>query len=127
MGTSSKPRWFRVETDLFESAKLDTLRQRKRFESITLWFDGLAYAVRNLTDGYIPRDIPKRHGFRMSAVQPLLDVALWYDAVPLQDMKIQGYDGWLIHDFLEYQPSKEHWYAVAEQRMMAARERWHSH
>lgn len=127
MGTSSKPRWFRVETDAFESVKLVTLRQRRHYESMALWFDGLAYAVRNLTDGYVPRDILRMRGYRKSAVQPLLDVVLWYDAIPLPGMEIQGLnDGWLIHDFLAYQPSKAQWEHVSEQRKLAAEARWHS-
>lgn len=125
MTTSSKPRWFRLETDLFESVKIATLRERKAHESIALWLDGLAYAVRNLTDGYVPAWLPKRHGFRPSAIEPLLDVVLWIPAVPLPGMEIQGFsDGWLIHDYAEYQPTKAHWQAIAEQRRAAALERW---
>lgn len=126
MGTSSKPRWFRLEVGTFSNVKIATLRERKRFESIALWIDALAYSVENLTDGYIPRWLPRRHGFRKAAIQPLIDLELWHEANPIPDMQLQGYDGWLIHDFLSYQPSKEHWETVAEQRRIAAEERWHS-
>lgn len=95
--------------------------QRHKYASVALWFNGLAYATANLTDGYIPGWLPKRYGFRALSVQNLIELELWHKLEIDPDL-----DGWLINDFLAYQPSKEHWYYVAEQRKAAAMERWHS-
>lgn len=58
----------------------------------------ISYAARNLTDGHIPATVldrlsDRRHPAKLAA--RLVEVGLWQLAP----------DGWMIHDFLDYQPS----------------------
>lgn len=82
-----------------------------------LFFRGLTYAARYLTDGFVPAGVLRRMG-DMDAVAEagrLVACGLWETT--------EG--GWLIHDYLDYQPSKER---VVEDRAKNARrqDEWRS-
>jgi hypothetical protein len=74
---------------------------------------GVIYAAKHETDGFIPDGQLPRLGVGIPAVRKraavLVDVGLWGEVV----------GGWLIHDFLDYHPSK----AVKEDERAKARER----
>lgn len=88
-----------------------------------LHVSAICWANRNLTDGAVPSadlpDIAPRLRRREGLAAELVDAGLW---------KTDG-DGWIIHDYLDYQPSK----TTVEQMTAAKREsgqlgnhrRWH--
>lgn len=64
-----------------------------------LWLCGLCYANRQRTDGHVPRGVAARFGAGAAdaAVRALVDAGLW----------IEDAAGWRIHDYLDYQRSRE--------------------
>lgn len=100
--------WVRIDDNFPEHPKVDALSDA----AFRMHVAGLCYANRHLTDGLIPDRMPRRfiHGDNVSgAVDELVDSGLW-KTVP---------GGWMVHDYLEYQPSR----AEAEARKVANRER----
>lgn len=83
-----------------------------------LWVWGLAYANRQLTDGFIPCDAIYLSGVRNPGrfADTLMDVGLWDRVMPTET---SDRDGWNIHDYHEYQPSK----AQVTQKRQAALDR----
>lgn len=77
-----------------------------------LFVDTLNWAVGNLTDGHVPTHLPNiclPHGTdrtRKAAIAELVGCGLW----------TQNGTGWLIHDFSDYQETKE--------EVRARREKW---
>ena len=104
-----------------------------------IWIAGLAYCNRNLTDGFIPRAVARSLGdfefvlenevYRLGVtagtagmdldatwvISLLVDAGLWYEVR----------DGYQVHDYHDFQPSKEK--VLAEREQKAARQqRWRS-
>ena len=125
--------WVRIDDHFDEHPKLAAAGPL----AWALWFAGLAYCNRNLTDGFIPRNVALRlldwthsdgsgeawqlcvtspntgSGFGTGAdvdsanvIGVLITAGLWE--------KTKG--GYTIHDYLDYQPSKE--------EVLAERARW---
>lgn len=86
--------WVRVDSDIAVNTKVVRLMKRRDgAKAFALWVFALGHAGRQGTDGHIDADIlPFIHGTPALA-QALVDVGLWEPAP----------DGWLIHDFGEYQ------------------------
>ena len=88
--------WLRIDDRVRTHPKIATAGPAAAW----LWFCSVCYAREHLTDGFIPKAVvpalagglpsPWRHAAR------LVDVRLWEDAV----------GGFLIHDFLDWNPSK---------------------
>lgn len=114
--------WVRVSDDFYDHGKFAQLSAL----GDSAWIRGLAYANRNLTDGFIPKRIAKnlieveglgiyqgsnsgRDAEPLDGVLELVTTGLW-DA-------IEG--GYQIHDYLQYQPSK----AQVEAKAKATTER----
>jgi hypothetical protein len=102
--------WVKLEDDFSENPKIARLSD----SGLALWVTGLAYCNRNLTDGFIPNQVGLGQlryceGNAVPSIRELETVGLW-DAVP---------GGWEVHDFHDYQPTRE---AVLAERL-AARER----
>ena len=76
-----------------------------------LYIHGICYAARNLTDGKIPSSARRGLGGTMGRISELLDAGLW---------EIHE-GGWLIHDYLEYNPSREQVLAQRQQKASAGR------
>ena len=79
-----------------------------------LFVDGLCYAARQLTDGFLPEGQVKMllvNGYPKATVDRLIDVGLWES--------VDG--GFQIHDYLEYQPSSSHVSATRATRADAGR------
>src|SRR3990167_275444 len=79
-----------------------------------LYVCGLAYASRNLTDGLIPASQVKRLAEVPTAPKlatKLVEVGLWE--------QVGG--GYIIHDYLEYNPTREEVLARRETRAEAGR------
>lgn len=96
--------WVRVDDAFYDHAKFVRLDAA----SIGLWTIGLAYANRNLTDGWVPARFIKGYGNPAKLVREGL--------LSAED------DGYRIHDYLDYQESAEKILA----KRQAERERWHT-
>lgn len=102
--------WVRLDEAMPEHPKVAALGD----SAFALWITSIAYANRNLTDGFVPSAVgigQLRYcdGNPIPAIRELEDAGIWH--------KVDG--GWEIHDFLDYQPSKANVLAERE----AARER----
>lgn len=129
--------WVRLDDHFDENPKIAAVGPL----GIALWVTGLAYCNRNLTDGFIPwttaqsllsweyLDVPEEDGRRRrqeisttcgmsgntvtnnDVIRLLLDAGLWEELD----------NGYQIHDFAEFQPSKEQ--VLSDRRGSAERTR----
>lgn len=118
--------WVRVSDDFYDHPKFADITPL----SWAVWIAGLAYANRNLTDGRIPVSAAQRlcdfSGIAYSfagvgnlasmmeddcmplAIHDLVMVGLWHENEHECDMCPQpGPRRYIIHDYLEYQPSAQ--------------------
>ena len=111
---------------------------------VALWLAGLAYCNRNLTDGFIPWSIAQTlvhwqyvepdgrlisidvgcgmSGDEVSSnavISRLVDVGLWEEVTDGTDAKHPRVSGYRIHDYGDFQPSKEQ--VLRERELTAAR------
>jgi hypothetical protein len=98
--------WVKLDDSMPEHPKIAVLGHA----AFHLHIEGLCYAARNLSDGYIPAPVAKRMftGAHKAAAE-LVARGVW-DAA-------EG--GYQIHDYLDYQPSKEKVLALREVRSNA--------
>lgn len=115
---SSKPPWFRVDTETFDNPKVIRAVQLGGHAALVLWLQGIAYSTRHLTDGWVPLPMPHKWGHRDKQTSALVTVGLWHP------VEITDDGGWLINDYTDYQPTRQEWEAKTEQRRSAARKRW---
>ena len=78
-----------------------------------LWICGLCYASRHMTDGRLPAAFLRRVGddAAWNAAEELVAVGLWHD----------NGSGWDIHDYTEYQRTRDQIEAISEARSEAGR------
>lgn len=139
--------WVRVSDDFYDHPKFADVTAL----SLAVWITGLAYANRNLTDGYIPESVAHRlvdfDGLSYTvatvgdlaaveetdcsplAVYDLLRVGLWHeDGHDCPDCPQPGRRRLYIHDYLRYQPSadaiKERTEKRSEAGKKGASKRW---
>lgn len=102
--------WGKVDDGLYSSTKWRAAKKGSR----ALWTTALSWSMDQLTDGAIPRHVlPMLDGTRGEAAD-LVRVGLW----EVTD------DGWLFHDWAEYQPSRDQVLAergAAKERQRRAR------
>jgi hypothetical protein len=109
-------------------AKLDDgMHSHPKFMQVSLgatgvWAIGLSYAADYLTDGYVPKAVVAgRDDEALKFAEELVGAGLW-DAAER---------GWLIHDYLDFNPSKELVLAERLKRSIqaknAADKRWGKH
>lgn len=82
-------------------------------EATGVWAKTLSWVAFHKTDGCIPSKLPSQMGWPDSAVDELVAEGLWEEAER----------GWLIHDYLEYNPSR----AELDTSKAAQRERTAKH
>jgi hypothetical protein len=107
--------WLKLDDGLPEHPKFVALPDTAKW----LWIVGLCYAGRYLTDGYIPdRALNTR---QRGQARHLEAARLW--------IRHPDNHGWLIHAYLEYNPSREHVETERRRRQEAGRKgaekRWH--
>jgi hypothetical protein len=79
-----------------------------------LYIAALCYVSRNLTDGFVPVAMVQRLGALMDVPDPAT-AAIRLVTVGLWEFPADGRDGYLIHDYLKYNPSRaEHERLTAE-------------
>jgi hypothetical protein len=106
--------WVRIDDDLFSHPKILRAWWTDK-ASIGLWPQGLSWAGRQLTDGYVSAEfvrglLPNRRE-RDRATGALVDAALW----------VPNGSGWEIHDWSDYNASREQ--TLARRDADAARKR----
>ena len=94
--------WFRLDDSFHSHPKVLAAGN----EAVGLFVRCGTYAAEHLTDGQLPRDIVLLYGSEVLA-EKLVVVRLWHRARR----------GWLIHDYLDYNPSRQ---AVENDRKNAA-------
>lgn len=105
--------WARIDDGIFFNPKVFVLSP----ETKLLYIGGIVYASKFMTDGIIRQgDLTKMA--RMTGinvvtemVSELVSSGLWHETG----------DGWEIHDYLQYNPSREHVEAVRQKRVEAGR------
>lgn len=88
--------WVKLDDAIWSHRKI----RAAGLEATGLFACGIAWCNQNLTDGHIPRHILPMLGDLRRPEQlasKLVEVGLWHETD----------DGWEVHDFLDYQPSKE--------------------
>lgn len=100
--------WFRLDDSFHSHPKVISAGN----EAVGLFVRCGTYAAEHLTDGFLPKDVVLLYGSGALA-EKLTGAKLWH--------RTRG--GWTIHDYLDYNPSKE---AVENEREKAAqRQRRH--
>lgn len=84
--------WARLDDRFSEHPKIIGLSDR----AFRLHVTAIVYAARNRTDGHVPGPLARTWGYPARFVSELLAAGLWE--------KADG--GYLIHDYLEYNPSR---------------------
>ena len=107
--------WVRLDTALARNHKILALLDSKDgARPICAYVFGLGYCGEQGTDGFIPRNaLPFIHA-RTADASRLVEVGLWH--------KDPG--GWLVNDWLEYQPSSEASERRSTKARSAAAARW---
>jgi hypothetical protein len=104
--------WGRLDDGLYDHPKLDALG-RERLAGIGLWSLAISWCNRRLTDGVIPLDRIRLLGGTTQLADRLVEA----------DLFERHADGYAIHDFLEFNDSREQ----VEARREAAAERQRRH
>jgi hypothetical protein len=102
--------WFRLEDSFANHPKV----LKAGNAAVGLWVRCGTYSSQYLLDGHVPLEIAKGLG-RPGEIDTLLETRMW----------IQNGDGFLIPDFLEYQPSREEVEAERARRGMTRAEAGH--
>lgn len=84
--------WVRIDDSLYDHPKF----MRLPAGAVRLWLFGMAWSNRHATDGRLPGEARTLLRGKNSDVKSLEQAGLW----------IRQENGWLIHDYLEYQLSR---------------------
>jgi hypothetical protein len=98
--------WGKLDDSLYDHPKLDALG-RQRLPCVGLWAVAISWSNRRLTDGHIPTDRIRLLGGTHGQAEALVAAGL-FDVAE---------DGYLIHDFTDFNDSRE---AVMARRAAAA-------
>lgn len=108
--------WLRLDDGFDENLKLLLAGPKAGWLNVR----GMLFCARNETDGFIPKEALAKIGSDYSAqqrtklVRSLIEAGLWHLAKEAPKCKRCKHrwkktpgDGWVIHDFLDFNPSKE--------------------
>ena len=103
--------WVRIDDGVYDHVKLRRVSKGARW----LWVAGIAFANRQLTDGLLPKWALSSMDGTSREARELVAAGLWEKAD----------DGWHIHDYGEYQSSRERVVSerAAARKRMAERRR----
>lgn len=99
--------WVRLEPDFPDHPKVVNLSD----DAFRAFIGGLCYCNHYLTDGRIPAGAVRRLVHRRAVAVELVKAGLWD----------QNGDGMIVHDFLDYQPTRSEVEAARLQRVEAGR------
>ena len=90
--------WFRCDDQLADHPKVMAL-DALRVPAIGLWTLCGTYCARHLTDGFVPRGVAVMYGGR--------DAKKLTDALVRSGLFVVVDGGWRLHDYLDWNPSRE--------------------
>lgn len=100
--------WVKLDDGFPEHPKISELSDR----AFRIHVAALCYCGRNLTDGHIPSSVVRSLTLgRGKAVTELVTAEVWH----------KNGNGFVINDYLDYNPSREHVEAERERRREAGR------
>ena len=99
--------WFKCDDNLGDHPKVMSLDD-KLLPAMGLWVMCGVYCSKHLTDGFVPRKVVRMYGGEKQA--KALEAAGLFKPAP---------GGWLIHDYLDWNPSKEQVLATRAARQAA--------
>lgn len=113
----SRVSWLKLDDSFPEHAKVAELSDK----AFRVHVGALCYSARNLTDGHIPAAISKTLTLgRAKLSTELVTAGLW---------DTNGGGGYVIHDYLDYNPSREQVETERQRRAEAGKkgadQRWH--
>ena len=110
--------WAKLDDSFPEHPKVVELSDR----AFRIHVTALCYCARNLTDGHVPA--PTVRAFTLGKKAPITELVkagVWNE---------NGRGAYIIHDYLDYNPSREHVEAERARKQEAGREgarkRWHN-
>lgn len=116
--------WVRFDSEFLSNPKVQAVRlNHGGGDAVMLWVTSICYSARHLTDGWIPDWFPTAHGYKPRHANALVDHGLWHIVHPIPELDVTD-GGWLIHDYLKYQPSKEYMAKMSEKQRRNASKRW---
>ena len=89
--------WGKLDDSLYDHPKVEALPDSARLACIGLWAMSISYSNRHLTDGHVAASKVRKLGGSPRLIAALVAVGL-FDEVS---------DGYVIHDFSDYNPSRE--------------------
>jgi hypothetical protein len=100
--------WFKVDDSFYDHPKMFDAPDC----AVALWTRAGSWSARNLTEGFVPAGLPARLcGDPDTAVADLLRRGVW----------LRASGGYRFHDWLQWQPSKEHVEDLRRKRAEAGR------
>ena len=107
--------WFKVDDSLYSHPKWVGASPAAK----ALWVTAGSWCASQRTDGHVPKHVLPVVGGKPKAAQELVDIGLW---------SLNG-NGWVFHDWLEYQPAKADIEAARENEARSGARgnhlRWH--
>lgn len=107
--------WFKVDDGLYSHPKWVAASPAAK----ALWVTAGSWSASQLTDGHVPTYILPVVGGKPKAAQELVELGLW---------EMNG-NGWVFHDWEEFQPSKVDVQAVRDKESKSGQHgnhiRWH--
>ena len=94
--------WVRIDDKAWSHPKLQALSPK----AVKVWLFALCWSNSHQTNGRIPSKSVPLLGGNASVSRQLCDQKLWERFDPEKHEGPDGFEGWVIHDFLEFQPSK---------------------
>ncbi|MBP2341055.1 hypothetical protein JOF41_007309 [Saccharothrix coeruleofusca] len=92
--------WFRVDDKFAEHAKVRRLA-KDRVPAVGLWTLCGVWCADNLSDGFVPEEVVRRHDPRLRLAKRLVEVTLW------REVEREGEFGYEFHEWSEHQPTRD--------------------
>jgi hypothetical protein len=102
--------WFRADDRICEHPKFIAARARGGHSALGVWFHAGTWSNAMQTDGFIPNTWVMLNRAETEAAV-LAEVGLWHEDA--------AREGWQMHDYAEYQPTKAELQAKSEQKRSA--------
>lgn len=102
--------WFKVDDQFWAHPKTLLLSD----SAVALWVKAGAWSAQHLTDGHVPAGVLRLIQAQKKHADELVRAGLW---------RVHERDGWVFHDWLEYQPTRKE----VEERRSAWRSRQNKH
>jgi hypothetical protein len=103
--------WGKLDDSLYDHPKLDELPPAMRLACVGLWAVSISWCNRRLTDGHVPKGRIRLLGGTIQQAEALVSVRLFDKEA----------DGYRVHDFLDFNDSRE--YVMSRRAKDAERQR----